>query len=344
MSSKKKSAEKEPQQENEPMSDKQEETGIVKSQSDALAEAIHSPALLDLAQQVKNPRFYDKYRTQLERVQRPSLSKLIEIVNEIPEEYQESVQALLKKMDPNRPGLYLADPRPQLTELRLYQGSGNDPNRPDNCRVGHFYLTTKQNVGDKFEGAVLALWQGRTMWAGPEDPRSGPVCTSMDREVGSKFGSCDTCPQRPWRDGEKTNCNDDVVAFMLPKTMDDLVLVRFSRTSEASGRQLSKFAAKNLVPWQRFYEITSSERQGSSGSKIKWHVMKVEPSEDSMPVAMMEFCAALCAMAEHDFILPGLGRIYNDAADLEDDGSSADTGEGSSSESTADYDDFEDNV
>lgn len=337
----KKDKEKEPQQENEEMSDKQE-TGIVKAPSAELAETIPSPVLLDLVQQVKNPRFYEKFRTQLERVRRPTLNELVAIVNQISEEYQDQVTSLMKKMDPNRPGLYLADPRPQLTELRLYQGSGNDPNRPDNCRVGHFYLTTKQNVGEKFEGAVLALWQGRTMWAGPEDPRSGPVCTSMDREVGSKYGSCETCPQRPWREGEKTNCNDDVVAFMLPKTLDDIILVRFSRTSESSGRQLSKFAAKNLVPWQRFFQISAQERQASGGAKIKWHVMKVEPSEDSMPTELMEFCAALCSMAEHDFILPGLGRIYNDAAEIE--GGDAVVSDSDSGDGNSDYDDFEENV
>jgi len=332
----------EPKQEKEEMSDKQEPTDIVKADSAELEKTIQSPVLLDLVQQVKNPRFYDKFRTQLERVRRPTLNELVSIINTIPEEYQDAITTLMKKMDPNRPGLYLADSRPQLTELRLYQGSGNDPNRPDNCRVGHFYLTTKQNVGAKFEGAVLALWQGRTMWAGPEDPRSGPVCTSMDREVGSKYGTCETCPERPWRDGEKTNCNDDVVAFMLPKAMDDIIIVRFSRTSEASGRQLSKFAAKNLVPWQRFYEITASERQGKGGASIKWHVMKVEPSEDSMPTELMEFCAALCAMAEHDFILPGLGRIYNDAAALSGDAATSQSGD--DVKDASEYDDFEDNV
>ncbi|RKY27940.1 MAG: hypothetical protein DRP83_01565 [Planctomycetota bacterium] len=325
------------------MSDKQE-TQLAKADNTALAETIKSPVLLDLAQQVKHPRFVEKFRAQLERVVRPTLNELVAIVNDIPDDYRDQVATLMKKMDPNRPGLYLADQRPQLTELRLYQGSGNDPNRPDNCRVGHFYLTTKQNVGEKFVGTVLALWQGRTMWPGADDARNAPLCTSMDREVGSKYGTCATCPQRPWRDGEKTNCNDDVVAFMLPKDMDDIILVRFSRTSESSGRQLAKFAAKNLVPWQQFYQITASERQGSGGSKIKWHVMKVEPLEETVPTALMELCAALCAMAEHDFILPGLGRIYNDAADVEGDGPATSGGGDGDDDDTKDYDDFEDNV
>lgn len=345
MSRKKQSQEsQEPEKETTEMSDKQQPTEIVKAQTTALAANIPSPVLLDLAQQVKHPRFLEKFRSSLERVKRPTLNELVSIVNNIPDEFQDQVATLMKKMDPNRPGLYLADNRPQLTELRLYQGSGNDPNRPDNCRVGHFYLTTKQNVGEKFVGTVLALWQGRTMWPGADDARSAPLCTSMDREVGSKYGTCATCPQRPWRDGEKTNCNDDVVAFMLPQDMDDIILVRFSRTSEAAGRQLAKFASKDLVPWQRFFQITASERQGSGGSKIKWHVMKVEPMDDKVPSELMEFCGALCAMAEHDFILPGLGRIYNDAADVEDMGGGSEGSSEGSSDDATDYDDFEENV
>lgn len=303
---------------------------------------ILSPSLADLVRHVKHPMFTERFEARLRTVTRPSLRDITALVDTIPDEYKAKVVTLLKKMDPNRPGLYLADHRPQFTELRVFQGTGNDPNRPENVRVGHFYLNTKQNVGDKFVGTLLAVWQGRTMWPGADEARGAPLCTSMDRRVGSKYGDCETCPQRPWRDGEKTSCNDDVVAFMLPKEMDDIIMVRFSRTSEAAGRQLSNFATKEIVPWRRFYQLTTSERQGQGGSKIKWHVIKVEPLEELVPTELMDFCAALCNMAEHDFILPGLARIYNDAANIAEGAGLEPAGEKVAESSSKSYDDFDD--
>lgn len=295
-----------------PKESSEKPVSIVKAPPAEIVE-YKSPVLKGLAESVRHPAFLEMYHHRLQTVQRPTLKDLMKILHEIPEEYQEKVTALLRRMDPNRPGLYLADSKQQPTELRLYQGTGNDPNRPENCRVGHFYYTTKQNVGASFTGTVIALWEGRTLWPGPNDPRTAPICSSMNRVMGSRFGLCETCPSRPWRNGQKTDCNDDVVVYMLPDTLDDIILVRFSRTSAPTGRQLASYASKSIVPWQRFYRLTASERQGQGKKNIQWHVMKVEPAEEKVPFELLDLCAALCAMASHDLILPGLARIYDQA-------------------------------
>jgi len=303
---------------------------------------IKSPILADIAKNSKHPAFLERYGSRLERIERPTTTNFATIVEGLSEEHYEKVVNLIKKMDTERPGLYLADNRPQFTELRLYQGTGSDPNRPDNCRVGDFYFTTKRNVGSAFVGAVVALWQGRTMWPGADEARGAPLCSSMDRQVGSKYGTCATCPERPWNKGEKTRCNDDVVVFMLPPDLDDLVLVRFSRTSEAAGRQLSKLVAKDLVPWRRFFRITSAERQGGGGASIKWHVMRIDAHEDeTMSPELNEFCAALCSTVEHDFILPGLASIYNSAAEVDIDTLDEDSSSTNSEKAQDVYDEFD---
>ena len=317
------------------------EDTLAKVPAASTAIEVASPTLQDLVGRMTTPEFATKFASKLKVVKRPSQKEMLQIVSEISTDYRDAAIALLRKLNPDRPGLYLADMRPQLTELRVYQGTGNDPNRPENCRVGELYLTSKQNVGTSFTGIVLALWQGRTMWPSADDARSAPLCTSMDRTVGSQYGRCETCPQRPWRDGEKTSCNDDVVAFMVPEDLSDILLVRFSRTSEASGRQLSKFAAKDLVPWQRYYHLTTKERTGASGAKTRWYVLRTEPTVRMSPPELTEFYGALCNMAEHDFILPGLARIYNDAARLEEDLSQVDQGDGGTTETGANYSDFE---
>lgn len=336
--------EEEPMQKEETSTANTELATTTKENQETTLDTYKSPTLAELAEQTKHPSFLERYGKRLARVERPSLAQLAMLVDALPDESQGQVTNLIKKMDTERPGLYLADNRPQLTELRLYQGSGSDPNRPDNCRVGDFYLTTKRNVGSEFVGAVIALWQGRTMWPGPDEARGAPLCTSMDRQMGSKFGNCATCPERPWNQGEKTRCNNDVVAFMLPPDLDELILVRFSRTSETAGRQLSKLVAKDLVPWRRFFRVTSAERQGAGGASIKWHVMRIEPhGDETMPSELHEFCAALCSTIEHDFILPGLASIYNSAAEIDVDNlDSEDASDSPNDQDNNQYDGFDD--
>ncbi len=277
---------------------------------------IQSPTLADLASGNPHPAFASNYGERLKRVVKPTQGAILQIVKGLPGDIRDKVIDLVKKMNPDRPGLYLSNERPTFTELRLFQGSGNDPNRPENAAVGQFYLTSKTNVGKKFVGTVIALYQGRTMWPGPDEGARTPVCNSMDRKFGSKYGECTTCPNRPWKDGERTNCGNDVVAFMLPKDLSDIVMIRFQRTSVSAGEQLATFIKKDLVLWQRWFEISSEKRTSNNDSSIRWYVMKVDPvEEEEVPYELTEFIGCLCSMAEHDFIIPGISAIYRQAAD-----------------------------
>jgi len=295
-----------------------------------------SPVLEDLAKSNPNPLFKANLGSKLTKTSKPSLSKIVSALSALPMETQENLNALLKKMSTDRVGMILSDDRPQFTELRVFHGSGNDPNRPENCLVGHFYLTSRVNVGAEFVGTPIALWQGRTMWPGQDEGRKSPICSSMDRKVGSKYSECDTCPNRPWKDGQRTNCNNDVVVFMLSKDLDELVMVRFARISASGGEQLISQAKRTLVPWQRWFSLTNEKK--SSGD-YRWYEIKAAPLDEDATVdpALMEVGAILNDMAMHDMILPGLAYIYRSAqnaitGDGDDEG---DAGESKSGDSDA---------
>ena len=289
-----------------------------------------SIACKDLASN-SNPLFLQRYGTKLRTCVKPSISELKGAVNKLPAELKDKITVLLQQMKPDRPGMILADDRPQFTELRINQGVGDDLNRPETCLVGMFYVTTRKNVGKEFIGTPIALWEGRTMWPSIEEQVKAPVCTSMDRIVGSKYGSCETCHNRPWRDGKRTNCSNDVVVFMLPKDLSDLIMVRFNRSSVKGGQQLINFAKKDLVQWQRWFSLIPEKK--TSGEK-RWYEIRTSPvegegTEKEVPDELLEFGGILSTMAMHDYILPGLARIYRLAqeASAPEESDDDDTGE-----------------
>ncbi len=283
------------------------ETALVKTQ-------FASTTLKDLALTNSNPALMQLHGKRLTTVLKPSTVDVQKAIKDMDPEMRAKVVALTKTMSKDRPGLYLSDDGPNFTELRLSQGSGNDPMRPENCPVGAMYLTTMKTVGKEFIGTVIALWEGRTLWPPRGDSARMPICNSMDRKVGSKYGKCDSCPNRPWRTKNMDiMCGDDVVAFMLPQDLSDIVMVRFQRTSAKAGKLLSKFAQNDLVPWERWFKLTTEKKTGSGD--IRWYEYVVATQEELVPIELSQFCALMELSASHDLILPGFARIYQSAAE-----------------------------
>jgi hypothetical protein len=328
-----------------------EENTAQEEQDDKLAKTTSN--LPALAQTIDSTDlFVERYLKRIKAVEKdlPGKTTMRDILGALPDEHQEAIAAIMRRMSSEKKGVYSADDRPDYTELRLYQGTGADPNRPDSAVPGTFYLTSKENVGKVFEGTVIAIWQGRTMWPDRDSGSSSrmPVCVSMDRKLGARFGACKDCPNLPFRDGKSTQCSDDVVAFMLTKDLQDIVIVRFSRTSEPAGRQLMRFVKKGMVPWEKWYRITADEHKNKE-SGFRWFTLEVNILEnedgkvDYVDDSLYDFCEAMCTNAEASFILPGLGRIYSQAEEARRDAEDEDDGPPVMKPGeTPDYDDIDD--
>jgi hypothetical protein len=289
--------------------------------------------------------FLDRFLPRIQAVEKdmPDKTAMKTVLRALPEEKQEAIAAIMRRMSTEKKGIYSSNDRPDYTELRLYQGTGADSNRPETAIPGQFYLTTKENVGKVFEGTVIAMWEGRTMWPDREAGGSSkmPVCISMDRRMGNRFGNCKDCPNLPWRDGKKDQlCGDDIIAFMLPRDLSDIVLVRFTRTSEPAGRQLMRFARKGLVPWERWYRITAEEHKDTERS-FRWFTMETNVNADEdVPDDLSDFCEMMCTNAEVSFILPGMAQIYRQAEEAREN-IEASMPKRTADEATPNYDDME---
>jgi hypothetical protein len=245
------------------------------------------------------------------------------VIDALPEEHADKVASIIRRNMGKRRGLYADDDRPELPELRIFHGTGNDPNRPENIIPGQYYLTSKETVGKKFSGTVLAAYKGRTMWGDRDAGESTrmPVCQSMDRKVGSSFGYCETCPNKPWRDGKMQRCSDDVVAYMLTQDLSEIVLVRFAKTSEGAGRQLIKFIRRTEQNWSKWYEVTADATVNQNDKNQRYYVMKVSPAQGEdkdvyVPESLQPFCDMMSAIIEANIMLPGMAHVYRQAKDL----------------------------
>lgn len=285
--------------------------------------------------------FTERWGGAVERVafNLPTLPEFKTIIDALPAEYAANLKSIVRKAMGAREGVFgPGDQQADWPELRVYQGTGTDPNRPDKQIPGEFYLTTKETVGDKFEGAVLALWEGRTMWGDPDAGESTkmPMCHSMDRIMGSLCGPCDDCPHFPWRDNQRSRCADDVVAFMLSKDMKDIVLVRFAKTSCPAGTQLRRLSGRGENNWDRWFTLTIDPRTSPTDKSHRWYVLKVEPSAGApVPTEIHEFCRAMCTSLQASYILPNLASIYRSG---QVDAPPADGGAGSAPMLTEDSD------
>jgi len=298
-----------------------------------------------------DPLYLERYGEAVQRVavEVPTPVAFQQIIDALPEEYVDNLMGIIQKTMGARKGVYGDSDRPDFPELRVYHGTGNDPNRPEEQIPGQYYLTTKESVGKTFEGTVLALWGGRTMWGDADAGESTkmPICQSMDRKMGSTCGECDKCPNKPWRDGQQQRCSDDVVAFMLSRDMSEIVLVRFQKTSEPAGKQLKKYTKRSMQLWSKWYRLGLESRTAKNDSSIRWFVMNVEPctGDDALvPAEIYNFCDAMCVSLEASFILPNMAGIYRSgqADDIDEEATEEEGGGSTPMMEKEDYGDMDD--
>lgn len=297
-------------------------------QSTVIEKAPQQPTALTLADKLaenNSPLFLKTYFDRIASVMAdmPDKMSVNRIIDNLPEEFADKIASIIQRNMGKRKGIYADDDRPELPELRIFHGTGNDPNRPENIVPGHYYLTSKETVGKQFIGTVLLAYKGRTMW-GDRDAGENtrmPICQSMDRKVGSSFGYCDACPNKPWRDGRQQRCSDDVVAYMLKQDLSEIVLVRFAKTSEGAGRQLIKFVRRTESNWSKWYSVTADSTTNKNDKTQRYFVMKVSPVEGNeealyVPESLHDFCNMMCTIIEANIMLPGMANTYRQSKDL----------------------------
>lgn len=248
--------------------------------------------------------------------------ELFELVDALPEDLpqKDGLYDILKRLSPERKGIVSDRAQSFHADLKLFHGTGNDPQRPQDLIPGEMYYSAgaDNKVGKEFIGTPLFIWEGRE-YTEKTDPNTLPktLCYSNDRKMGTTFGECQKCHYLPWRPGaDKTEitCKNNISAFMLAQDGKEIALVRFARTSEGAGRQLLKFAGRTPQLWQRWYSI-KTESQVSNDKKNRWFVFTVQAvpgPEGLVPAALHPLCDAFYCAAGRDYVFPAIARCYAD--------------------------------
>jgi hypothetical protein len=292
---------------------KTEETAEVAIEKAAPA-AIESTGHSIIDAYVHIPAFVERYGKSLLRIEAENVvgDVLDKALWALPDEIQDKLFAILAKMNPQKKGVVADSGQADFLEMRLNQGTGNDPNRPEDSPSGHYYLSSVDKVGKSFLATPLLIWEGRQMWEQRGDDAKGPntpECTSMDRHVGDHYGNCEQCPYLPWRDNKPSRCGNTVNAILLIKDSYEIALLRFQRTSTAAGTQLVKFAKRGSVPWARWYKFEAEAQ--TKGSDKRWFTIKATPSEEAVDKDLQKFCDVMCTVAERDYFYPRVARQYS---------------------------------
>jgi len=181
------------------------------------------------------------------------------------------------------------DMSPALTipTLKIRQRMTTDPSCPEEARDGDLYTTT----GDLPEAPVkfvpIAIWGEHTKWS----PDGGNIeCRSPDGKTGSMYGPCRDCPDLPWRDNKRQDCDKNLNAVILTEGMT-LYKVRFSSTSYKAGSNLVKFTKAMPSMWGKFFSLASDKRVNAKG---EFHIFETKIFTEAPNASFQAVARHLC--------------------------------------------------
>lgn len=247
---------------------------------------------------------------------RPSPSQLMDLVSALPAGAQESMADLVRKTNPKKQGAHGSRMGFRPTAVKLYQGTGNDPVRPPKMSSGEFYSADSRVLGEKLDIAILGFYEGRTLWPARDSGEKNPLCWSWDRQMGSRYGECSSCPMASKRTNEG-GCGSDITFWFVDLAMTGLYSLTFSRTSYGAGSALQKIITKSENIWDRVIRLETQER--TVGDK-RWYVIKASPVIDvknpklgDTDRALHPMFRAMSQILDADVYYPNLAEVYDRA-------------------------------
>lgn len=254
-------------------------------------------------------------RVRALQLKRPTPEELMDIVLALPEDKQEAMMLLVSKTNPEKQGLHTSSSGFEPTGLKLYHGVGNDATKPRQTLPGQFYSTDSRVIGEKFTAVVLAIYEGQILWPPKTDGNESkaPICVSVDRKTGSKYGSCAACPLAPEvRQYTQGGCMREITAYLLPDDLSSIFELKFSKTSEAAGRALMGVMKKSNSLWDRWFTFEAKERVESTK---KWYVIQASPVADAVkavtPTMFHPLFTSLSKVIDTDVYYTALANVHD---------------------------------
>lgn len=127
--------------------------------------------------------------------------------------------------------------RAKIANVKLKHGVGGE-DAPENTKVGQIY-SDRQELFDK-EFSFIPLYNHRSRAYFAPGAGNKPECTSLDGQVGNKYGDCKTCPYSQYEEGKSSECKSGRTVYALASDLSGLYRINFSKTSLKAGEQMVK--------------------------------------------------------------------------------------------------------
>lgn len=257
-------------------------------------------------------------------------------IDNLPEDKQSKYRDLLAKMNPSKPGMVVADSSFAVFTAKIFHGVGDDPARhPDAPRGsvftsdGRVIAAAQKEVAKKlgfqatFKAAVIGLFEERAWWPGKGadfkfpmgvDPElKGPICSSHDRNQGTRYGSCKACPYRPFANGKMApnSCKDGVRLFLMLDDFSGFYDMLLTGTSvKFAASVLRKRFNSQIEPWDSWFEFSLQEEKKNGNAWFSLVATPVSEGGATSPEERSLF-RALSRQVMNELFLPKLRTVYD---------------------------------
>lgn len=218
-------------------------------------------------------------RDDLLTLVRPTPTALNALIEKLPAEDQEIMMTMAARTNPKKQGSHGSRTGFQPIPIRLYQGTGNDAMRPPKLPSGEYYTGDSRALGDNFTAVVIGYYDHRTLWPARDSGEKNPICVSIDRKVGSRYGDCSKCPNSTKKYTEG-GCTLETTFFLMITDVETpgIYSLTLSKTSLAAGTALKKIVDRSNALWDRVIRFEAQER--TEGDR-RWFVVKAGPVTDA---------------------------------------------------------------
>lgn len=311
-----------------------------------VAEASVRPVLATLPAECLGSKFLTQLphlRDVLADLRDPTPDEILAAASELTGAEKEGFAKWLMERNPKKIGLHTANSEFTIPDLRIFQGQGNDAARPANSVKGCVYASDGNlltapgqqsmmlGVPERFEGIVIGLHSARMMWP-PKDPQGNnipmqgidtssnlPICRSMDRITGSRYGSCATCEWLPFSTGtnRKNECKDEWHVYVVKADFSAIYRIVMTSTSIKSGATPIEQRTKGWPQLFSKYFIFEAAEQKNAKLGATWFAWKsavsisaAAPLGKDTPASSQKLLELLARKIDAVRYIPTLAGIY----------------------------------
>lgn len=202
---------------------------------------------------------------------------LVAVTANLPAEIADGVTRLIQRMDPNKPGFEeMGGARFRPPVVKIHQATTGES--PDNSNLGDIFTDAGDVLEVPFRFVPLYMYYTHARFRIGEVM---PSCSSEDAKTSKSGTLCAECDDRPFKGGERTDCNKSINVIAVNETFDRIFHLQFSKTSYRAGSTLFRQASASMVPWEKIYSLGTDERKRNEGQGKYW-VFKVSASGDAV--------------------------------------------------------------